>query len=93
MTQYSTIKFDSAEMVREFRRKEILRQAQDDRPTATFQPYRVLPQRRPSFIRRFFYRINWHIAFEWAVWAGMIMVWIVLAILVYAPFVAKIVWQ
>jgi hypothetical protein len=74
------IKFDASEMVKEFRRETELI------PVQTFQPYRVFPQSRPSLLKRFFYRINWNIAFEWTLWTFVIAVWVTLAILIYIPF-------
>lgn len=60
------LKVTGESIVREFRRQEIRRQARDDKPTATFQPYRAIPQPYPSFIRRFIGRINWGRAFDLA---------------------------
>ncbi len=73
-------------IVREFRR-EAIRQAQDEKPISTFQPYRVIPQFHPSFIRKIYDRINWDVVLEWACWAVMILCLIYIGIFVMAPFV------
>lgn len=67
----SGLKVTGESIVKEFRREENAKHRDSphstplrgavnrDSPYSTFQPYRVIPQAHPSFIRRFFDRINW----------------------------------
>src|SRR5574340_503727 len=40
------------------------RMAHGEAPTTTFQPYRAIPQRHPSWFQKIIDRINWRRAFD-----------------------------
>ncbi len=57
---FSQIKTAGESIVREHRETmNDERRTMNEKPRSTFQPYRILPQPQPSFLKIVFNRINW----------------------------------
>jgi hypothetical protein len=91
---YSTIKTTGEGIVRDNRRQKAEGRRQEEKATPTFQPYRVIPQRHPSIIRKIIGRINWGMVSDLVCIAALgIAISVIFSLIVFGPFSMRELWK